>query len=255
MSSPDRLSFSQLFRGIGVVAGREIASYFDSSIAYVYAIAFVLLSNSIFMNDFFLSGRLEMTGFFDLMPLLLAFFLPAITMRLWAEERRQRTLELLLTLPIQPTQAVIGKYLAAFALYLLFLGGSLPIVAMLCVLGSPDLGLIVSGYLGLLFLGTLFLTLGMCLSALTSDQIVAFVMSTVAAYLLILFGNEKVVAILDGLAPRLSPGTLLNDSIAVLPHYEAFTGGLVQLASVVYFVGFGALFLWCNGLLLVRSRR
>jgi ABC-2 type transport system permease protein len=240
--------------GLGIIARRELAAYFDSRIAYVYTVAFLVLANAIFMNEFFLAGTVDMSGYFDLLPLLLAFFLPAVTMRLWAEEHRQRTAELLLTMPITSLQAILGKYLAALGLYGLFLLGSLPIVVMLLVLGSPDLGLIASGYLGLIFFGALYLAFGMCLSALTGDQIVAFVTSTLVGYFLVLSGSEQVVAVMDGLFPSLTLGTFLLDLVSVMPHYDAFVRGVVQLSSLVYFAGLSALFLWMNSLILERKR-
>jgi len=250
----DRLGARELLRGTRLVAGRELGAMFDSGIAYVYAVAFALLANSIFMNEFFLTGTVDMTGFFELLPLLLAFFLPAISMRIWAEERKQRTIETLLTLPIRPLQAILGKYAAALGLFGLFLGTSLPIPIMLAVLGTPDWGLVLSGYLGLVLFGGLFLAFGSLLSALSSDQIVAFVTSTAVGFLLVLTGNQSVVAVLDGLAPRLAPGTLLQESISVLPHYEALVGGVIELSSLVYFVSLGALSLWGCALVLERSR-
>ena len=252
--SANSLGFSEAVRGIRLVTRRELGAYFDSGIAYVYTIAFVVLANSIFMNDFFLTGTVDMTGFFALLPLLLASFLPAVTMRLWAEERRQRTIELLLTLPIRPSQAILGKYLAALGLFGLFVVGSLPIVVMLFSLGRPDAGLIVSGYLGLFLLGGLFLAAGMFLSALSGDQIVAFVVTTVLAFFLVLTGNDKVVAVLDGLAPGVAPGTFLRDGVSAIPHYEAFVRGSVDLASIVYFVATSAVFLVLNTLVLRRVR-
>jgi ABC-2 type transport system permease protein len=248
------LSVRETFSGVWLIAGRELGAYFDSSIAYVYSIAFVVLANSIFMNEFFLTGTVDMTGFFDLLPLLLAVFLPAITMRLWAEERRQRTIELLLTLPIRPLQAILGKYLAALALYGLFLVGSLPIVVMLFALGDPDPGLILSGYLGLIFLGALFLASGTFLSALSGDQIVAFVTSTLLCFFLVLSGNDKVVAVLDGLAPSLWLGTRLYESISVSPHFDGFVRGVVEFHSVVYFLAMSAVFLWATSLVLKLNR-
>ena len=250
----DRITPGQFLAGVRVIARRELAAYFDSSIAYVYTAAFVILTNSIFMNEFFLTGTVDMTGFFELLPLLLCFFLPAITMRLWAEERRQRTIELLLTLPITSLQAVLAKYLAALGLFALFLAGSLPIVVMLVVLGDPDLGLILSGYIGLVCFGALFLALGSLLSALSADQIVAFVLSTVAGFLLVLTGNVAVVEVLDGLFPGLGLGSFLFESISVMPHYDAFVRGVVELDSVVYFGLLSALFLWATALLLERNR-
>lgn len=248
------LSPGAFLAGVGTICGRELAAYFDSAIAYVYTIAFTVLANSIFMNEFFLTGHLDMTGYFDLLPLLLCFFLPAITMRLWAEERKTRTVELLLTLPIHPLQAAVGKYLAALGLYGLFLLGSAPIPLMLGALGEPDFGLIASGYLGLVAFGSLFLALGNFLSALSSDQIVAFVVTSVIGFVFVLSGNDRVVAVLDGLAPALALGTLLYESLSVMPHYGSFVRGAIELSSVLYFALFTGLFLWANALVLEKNR-
>lgn len=248
------IALRECISGVGLIAGRELGAYFDSSIAYVYTIAFVVLANAIFMNEFFLAGRAEMTAFFDLAPMLLAVFLPAVTMRLWAEERKARTIEMLLTLPIVPLQAVLGKFVAALILYALFLIGSAPIVVMLMVLGTPDLGMIAGGYLGLVLLGSMFLSFGMCLSAITGDQIIAFVLSAVLGFFFVLSGDDRVAAVLDGMAPALSIGTVLHESVSVVPRYESFVRGAVELSSMVYFVLMIALFLWINDLVLRQVR-
>ncbi|MCB9896992.1 MAG: ABC transporter permease [Planctomycetes bacterium] len=236
------------------IAARELGGYFDGKIAYVYTIAFVVLTNSVFMNEFFLTGTVDMTGFFDLMPMLLPVFLPAITMRLWAEERKQRTIEMLLTMPIRPIQAVLGKYLAAMALYGIFLLGSLPIVFMLLSLGQPDLGLIASGYLGLLFFGSMFLALGMLVSSLTSDQIVAYVLASAVGVLLVVLGWDRAVSVLDGLDPGLALGTFLYERVSVMPHIEAFVRGVVGLPGVLYFGGMTTVLLWIDAVILERHR-
>src|SRR5436190_22891390 len=127
-----------------------------------------------------------MSWYFQLLPFLLAFFLPAATGRLCVAAHRHRTIELLLTMPFVHVQAILGKYLAAMAIYLLFLAGSLPIVLMLLVLGHPDLGRIAAGYLGLVLFGCQFLALGMFFSALSSEQIVAFVTSVLVSFGLVL---------------------------------------------------------------------
>jgi len=250
----NRLSVDQMVGGTLVVAKRELGAYFDSSIAYVYTIAFALLANSVFMNEFFLTGTVDMTGYFEQMPLFFAFFIPAVTMRLWAEERKQRTVELLLTLPIRTMQAVLGKYLAAMVLLALFLASSAPIVVMLGVLGSPDLGLIFAGYAGLLLFGGFLLGIGTLFSALSPDQIVAFVASTLVGFLFVLTGNERVVAVLDGLAPALGAGTFLYESFSALPHYESFVRGVVELGSVVYFALMTLAPLWIASLVLEKNR-
>lgn len=254
MSTINTLTPAQLVAGVRVIARRELAAYFDSSIAYVYSIAFIVLANAIFMNEFFLTGTVDMTGFFDMLPLLLVAFVPAITMRLWAEEKKTRTIELLLTLPIRPIQAVLGKYIAAMGLFKLFLLGSLPIPIMLMALGEPDLGLIVSGYIGLILLGGLFLAFGMLLSALSSDQIVAFVTSVIVGAAFVLTGDERVVAVVDGMFPMLGLGTVLYEHFSVMPHYDAFVRGVVSLPSLVYFGLLTVVFLWLNAALLERVR-
>jgi len=254
MKPGERLGFRVYWAGCGRIAARELGATFDSLIAPVATIAFTLLANSIFMNEFFLRGTLDMTGFFDLLPLLLAFFLPALSMRLWAEEKKSRTVELLFTLPIRPSQAVLGKFGAALALFGLFLASTLPIPVMLEVLGAPDRGLIVSGYLGLAFFGALFLAFGGLLSALTSDQIVAFVASTLLGFAFVLTGEERVASVLDGLFPGLALGSFLREHISVLPPYGEFVRGVVRLSSLVYFGLLSGLFLWATALVLGRER-
>ncbi len=240
--------------GIRIIAAREIGAAVDSGIAFVFAIAFGLLANSIFMNEFFLAGTVDMGGYFRLLPLLLAFFLPAITMRTWAEERKTRTIETLLTLPIRPAQAVLGKFLAGLAVYALFLATSLPIPVMLVVLGDPEPGTILGGYLALGLFGALFLAFGNFLSALSKDQITAFVTATLFGFALVLLGNEDVVGILDGLVPGVFLGTFLYENVSVMPHYDAISRGALELPALAYFACSSALFLWTSSLALERIR-
>lgn len=250
----ERLGARLFLRGVRLVAAREIGAALDSGIATIATVAFTLLANSIFMNEFFLTGNLDMGGFFDLLPLLLAFFLPALSMRLWAEERKSRTVELLFTLPIRPLQAVLGKYLAALAVYGLFLACTLPIPIMLEVLGDPDRGAVLSGYLGLVAFGALFLAIGGLCSALARDQIVAFVVSTLVGFLLVLTGEERVAGVLDGLFPALDLGSFLREHLSVLPPFGEFVRGIVRLSAVTYFVLLSALALWATSLVLERDR-
>ena len=254
MADPDRLSARETADAVALIAWREVAAYFDSNIAYVYTIGFVVLANSMFMNDFFLTGTVDMTPFFDRLPLLLTVFIPAVTMRLWAEEWKHRTIELLLTFPITPREAVAGKYLAAVGLYMLFLVGSLPIVVMLYVLGNPDGGLIVSGYLGVLLVGAQLIAAGMFFSALSRDQIVAFVAASVCTFAFVLSGNDRVVEVVDGMAPSLAVGTAVRDTVSIAPQLDAFVRGAIEFSSVLYFVGFSAAFLWMTTLVLTQER-
>jgi len=249
--TPDATGF---LAGLATVARRELGAIFDSSVAYVFTIGFLLLVSSIFMNDFFLTGRVDMSAFFELLPLLLPFFLAASTMRSWAEERRMHTDEFLLTLPLTPLQAVLGKFVAAFSLYGVFLLGTLPIPIMLTVLGRPDLGLIAGGYLGLLFLGALLTAIGLCVSSLVSDQVTAFVLTSSIGLALVLSGDPRVVAVVDGLAPAWSLGTNIAEHVSARHPYDLFAGGVLAPAACMYFVGLSAVFLWLNAALVERNR-
>ncbi|MFO0980818.1 MAG: hypothetical protein U1E76_03550 [Planctomycetota bacterium] len=212
-----------------------------------------MLANSIFIDEFFLSSRVEMRSALHFtISILFAVFLPAVTMHSWAEAQAPHGRAVAHAADRAGTGDP-GKYLAALGL-LTVLSASLPIVVMLEVLGNPDLGLICAGYLGVFGLGALFLAAGMLLSAIATDQIVAFVTTTLLCFFLVLSGNDKVVAVLDGLFPKLAPGTLLKDAVSVVPPYDAFVSGSVELAAVVYFAGFAAVFLWLTGVVLERNR-
>ncbi|MBI5434869.1 MAG: hypothetical protein HZA52_18700 [Planctomycetes bacterium] len=243
-----------LLAGARVIASREFAAWFDSGVATASTIAALLLANSIFMNEFFLAGRIDMGPFFSRLPVLLVLFLPAQSMRLWAEERRTRTFEVLVTLPLATGSLVLGKFLAALALYGLFLVGTAPIVVMLCVLGAPDLGLLASGYLAALLLGGLLLALGSLLSALSSDQVVAFVLAALVSAALVLSGDERLVAVLDGLFSGANVGTWIHDVFSAIPHYEELVGGIASAPALAYFVGLTALSLWLTTTLVRRLR-
>ncbi|MCE9593502.1 MAG: ABC transporter permease [Planctomycetes bacterium] len=243
-----------LVRGAWIVCAREFAAWFDSGVATASTVAALLLANSIYMNEFFLASRVDMGPFFARLPMLLVLFLPAQSMRLWAEERRTRTFEVLVTLPLRTGSLVLGKFAAALALYGLFLVGTLPIVVMLCVLGSPDLGLIASGYLAALLLGALLLAVGELLSALSPDQVVAFVLAALVSALLVLSGDERLVAILDGLFAGANVGTWIHDSFSVIPHYEELVDGVASAPALAYFVGLTALSLGLATTLVRRLR-
>ena len=249
-----RLTSGEFIRGTRIVFGRELEAYFDSPIAHIYAAVFLVLSCTTFMNSFFLDGIVDMSAYFEILPFLLIPFIPALTMRAWAEEHAQHTFELLMTLPLHSFQAVLGKYLAAFCFYALVLAGSLPIVLMLLFLGNPDLGLICANYLGALLLGGFFLAFGLFASGLTRDQIVAFVLAALCGFVFVLSGHENVVEVLDGLAPTWQLGTWLYESISVLPHYQAFGRGVIALSDLLYFSLMSGFFIWMNQLSLQRSK-
>ena len=198
------------------------------------------------MLNFFLVGQADMRGFFGALPLLLTFFIPAISMRLWAEERRQGTFELLMTLPMRPHEVMLGKYLAALAFFALALAGSLPIPIMLNSLGNPDNGTLVSGYLGALLMGALYLSVGIFTSGLMRDQISAFILGVMACLIMWLLGQTFVAAVFDGWIDGL--GRLLQQYLGMTAHYEPMLRGVIALGDLVYFLALTAFFLALNAL-------
>jgi len=233
-------------RNAMVIARREFAGYFNSPIAYIFIIVFLLLTGLLFMLNFFLVGQADMRGYFGTLPLLLTFFVPAISMRLWAEDQRQGTFELLMTLPMQAGEVMLGKYLAALGFFAITLAGSLPIPIMLNALGNPDNGALLSGYLGALLMGALYLSVGIFTSGLMRDQISAFILGVMACLIMWLLGQTFVAAVFDGWVDGL--GRLLQQYLGMTSHFEPMLQGVVALGDLVYFLALTAMFLLLNAL-------
>ncbi|NCC24316.1 MAG: hypothetical protein EOM25_03805 [Deltaproteobacteria bacterium] len=241
-------------RSVGTIFRKELAGYFNSAIGYIYLIVFVLLTSGLFVTGFFEFPMAEMRSFFTILPIVFCVFLPAVTMRLWAEERAENTLEMLLTLPVGPLTVIMGKYLAGLAFLAFGLIATLTVPIMLYSLGSPDMGQIVASYAGALLLGAFFLALGQLVSGFARDQIVAFVCSLLACFGLYLLGTDFIASALDGWAAGL--GSTLRDLLGVTGHYLDFTRGVVETANILYFVVWISLFLILNGMYIEgRGRR
>lgn len=216
------------------VLRRELAAYFNSSIASIFLVIFTLLNGGLFMTQFFLIGRVDMRAFFYTLPFFLSVFLPAISMRLWAEEKRGNTQELLLTFPMRAHELVLGKFFASFLFYLIALVCTFPIPVMLMVLGRPDLGAILGGYVGAALLGGFFLAIGTLVSGFYRDQIAAFILSMMVCFGLYLAGTEFVAASVDGWVPGL--GSFLRHFLGAADHYVAFAKGVIDNRDVLYFL-------------------
>lgn len=232
-------------KDIQIIFRKELAGYFNSAIAYIFLAVFTLLNGGLFMTQFFLMGRLDMRPFFLTLPFILCVFLPAVSMRLWAEERRGNTFELLLTFPAGPGSLVLGKFLAGLAFYLLALLSTLPVPIMLLCLGRPDLGAVLGGYLGAAFLGAFFLALGALVSGFCRDQIVAFIVTLIAAFAVYLAGADFIAATLDGWAAGF--GTFLRQYAGAADRYAAFPKGVADARDILYFLTGTTLCLVLNG--------
>jgi ABC-2 type transport system permease protein len=233
---------------------REMAAYFDLPIASIFAIVFLLVTCGMFINDFFLVGVAEMDAYFAPLPMLMILFLPALSMRSWAEEREINTYEFLRTLPVSPWNLILSKYAASYVFFLVTLAGTAPIVFMLYRLGHPDGGKIVASYVGTAGLGAVYLAVSHYLSSLSRDQIVAYLTSVLVLALMYATGNELVAGILDGLWPTLQIGTLLRDIISPVPHFETFALGILDLHGALFFLLMGAVPLWMTHGVLERDR-
>ncbi len=242
-------------RNVLTIAKREFGAYFNSAIAYIFIIVFLLLSASLFMTEFFLAARADMRSFFNSLPIILCAFLPAVTMRLWAEDRRGNTLELLLTFPVRTHELVVGKYLASLAFYLISLATTLSIPLMLMALGRPDPGSMIGSYIGAILLGSFFLAFGLFVSGLCRDQIVAFISTLIICLGFILVGTDFIAASIDGWFPGIALGSFLKNTFGLLPHFSGFAKGVLDLRDFLYFAVGTIIFLILNGFWLEgRSR-
>jgi ABC-2 type transport system permease protein len=219
---------------------REFASYFNSPIAYIYLTVFIGLSSWLFLKAFFVLGEASMRNFFSLLPWIFLFFIPAVTMRSWAEEKKVGTMELLMTLPVGDAQAVLGKFLASFAFMVLSLALSFVLPIVVGALGNPDRGQIFTGYLGSMLIGAAYLAIGLFISSLTENQIVAFIVSVVAVFGLFVVGEDFV---LFGLPDRLVP---ILAYLSLGGHFDSIARGVVDSRDIIYYVSVIGFFLYLN---------
>lgn len=229
-----------------VVFRRELAGYFATPVAYVFIVIFLFLNGifTFYLGDFYERGQADLQPFFTWHPWLYLFLVPALGMRLWAEERRSGTIELLMTLPISVGQAVLGKFLAAWAFTAIGLALTFPVWITVNYLGDPDNGVVLAGYFGSLMLAGASLAIAACLSALTRNQVIAFVVAVSVCFLFTVAGLPLVVNFFAGWAPQAVVDTIA--SFSFLANFTDMTRGVIDLRHVVYFVSLMALWLVGN---------
>ena len=218
-----------------VIFRREFRAYFATPLAAVFLVVFLFMAGvfSFSMGGLFERGQADLRSFFQFVPWLFLFLAPALSMRLWAEERRLGTIEVLTTLPIPLWHAVVGKFLAAWFFSLVALALTAPLWMTVSWLGDPDQGVIVAGYIGSAMVAGIFLAIGGFVSALTKNQVIAFVVTIVACFLVLLSGFPLVLNFFRG---WMSPGAVeAIASISVLTHFNSLMRGVVELRDVVYF--------------------
>lgn len=217
------------------VLKRELQSYFLTPVAYVFIVIFLIAANwlAFGVGALYERGRADLNPFFEFHPWLFLFLVPALSMRLWAEERKSGSIELLMTLPLNPWQAVVGKFLAAWLFTTLAIALTFPIWITINILGAPDNGAILAAYIGSVLMAGGFLAVGSCLSAITKNQVIAFVLSVIVCFVLLLAGYSFV---LDAFSAWL-PATIVDGiaSLGFLTHFEDISKGVIDLRDLVYF--------------------
>jgi ABC-2 type transport system permease protein len=241
-------------RAIGIICRRELAAYFTSPVAYVFLVIFLLLAGffTFTAGAFFERGEASLSAFFGWHPWLYLVLVPAVGMRLWAEERRAGTIELLLTMPITTWQAILGKFLASWLFLALALALTFPVVLTVNVLGEPDNGAIAAGYVGSFLLAGAYLAISCMTSAMTRNQVVAFILSVVLCLFLILVGFNPVT---DLLARWASPAVVDTvASFSVVTHFDGFQKGVLDTRDLFFFLSVIGFALFATGVI-IRGHR
>ena len=225
---------------IYILFKKELMSYFNSPIAYIFIGVFLIVGNWLFFNYFFLIGQASMRNYFAILPWIFLFLSPAITMRLWAEEKKSGTIEFLLTLPITDWQAVLSKFFGALVFMFIALLLSITLPITVAILGNVDLGPIIGSYLGALFLGGSYLALGLFISSLTKNQIIAFILSLAACFGAFIIGADFVLV----QAPQfVAP---LMKFLGLGSHFYNIAKGVIDSKDIIYYSLFIFFFLWLN---------
>jgi ABC-2 type transport system permease protein len=233
-----------------VVFRREFASYFATPLAFVFIVIFLVLAGAFafYLGGFYERGQADLAPFFSYHPWLYLFLIPALSMRLWAEERKTGTIELLMTLPLTTAQAVVGKYLAAWCFAGLALALTFPMWITVNYLGDPDNGAIFAAYVGSFLMAGGFLAIGACLSAATRNQVIAFIFTVVICFGFLLAGFPLVLGLFEGWAPQAIVDAVA--SLSFLTHFDSISKGVIDLRDVLYFLTLIAAWLAANAIVL-----
>jgi len=222
-------------RNVAIIFRRELASYFATPLALVFIVIFLVLAGvfAFYLGGFYDRGQADLAPFFNFHPWLYLLLMPALSMRLWSEERKTGSIELLTTLPVTLWQAVLGKFLAAWCIAGLALALTAPIWITVNYLGDPDNGAILAAYCGSLLMAGGFLAIGSCLSAATRNQVIAFILTAVVCFAFLLSGFAPVLAVFEGWAPQALVDAIA--SLSFLTHFSSIAKGVIDLRDLVYF--------------------
>lgn len=236
-------------KNVITIIKRELNSYFATPVAYVFIVIFLVMSGALtfYLGNFYERGQADLIPFFQFHPWLYLFLVPAIAMRLWAEERKTGSIELLMTLPISIGQSVIGKYLAAWMFIGIALILTFPVWITVNYLGNPDNGVILAAYLGSFLMAGGFLAIGSCISATTKNQVIAFIITVVICFLFLLAGSSLVLNFFKVWIPQSIVDAI--SSLSFLTHYVSISKGVIDLRDIIYFFSLIGFWLYANTLI------
>ena len=244
----------EFFNNVMAIFKREIAGYFGSPVAYVFIVIFLVLLGffTFYVSHFFEFGQADLRNFFEWHPWIFMFLIPAVAMRLWAEERRMGTLELILTFPVTIAEAILGKFLAAWVFIGIALFFTFPMVITVAYLGNPDIGPIICAYVGSFLSAGAFLSVGIMTSSFTRSQVISFIISLVICLFFILAGHPPVIDILSGWAPL----WLLNlvSGLSFLSHSVSIERGILDFRDILYYFSVIFFMLFVNAIV-IQNRK
>jgi ABC-2 type transport system permease protein len=222
-------------KNISAIMKRELCGYFTTPVAYVFIVVFLFLTGvfTFYLGAFYERAQADLEPFFRFHPWLYLFLIPAIAMRLWSEERKSGTIELLMTLPVSIAEAVTGKFLAAWCFTGIALALTFPTWITVNYLGNPDNTVIMASYFGSFLMAGGFLAIGSCISALTKNQVIAFVISVVICFLFVLSGFPLVLDFFQGWAPKMVVNAIA--SFSFLTHFDSIKKGIIDFRDIIYF--------------------
>jgi ABC-2 type transport system permease protein len=221
-----------------IIFKKEMRSYFNSAIAYIFITIYLVFTSWLFFRNFFIINQADFRIYFDILPWVFLFFVPAITMRIWAEERKLGTFEILMTLPVKTWGVILGKFSASFTLLVIIVLLSIPLPITVSIVGDPDWGPIIGGYLGTLLMGAAYLSIGCFISSITENQIVAFIVAVTVTFIMLIIGEGIV---LFSLPHVLVP---LFEYLGLGSHFESIGRGVIDSRDIIYYLSVISFFLY-----------
>jgi ABC-2 type transport system permease protein len=245
---------ADMMRNVWIIAKREFFAYFATPLAGIFLIIFVALTGALafYVGNFFTRGQADLAPFFLYHPWLYLILVPAIAMRLWAEERKTGTIELLMTLPVSVWEVVLGKFLAAWAFIGVALVLTFPMWITVNVLGNPDNGVVFLSYLGSFLMAGAYLSVGSCMSALTKNQVIAFILAATVCFLLVMSGLDLVLNFFRAWAPEFIVSAV--SALSFLSHFQDITRGIFSLPALVFYLSLIVFALFANKIIIDQKK-